>query len=150
MRVLHGRAQRQEELQAGGGVERARLGELAERHAFHVLHDQVGQAVGGRAAVEQTGDVRMVEAGENLALGAEAPHDRLGVHPAFEDLEGDALMEHVVVAHRQEHGAHAALAQLADQPVGANARVGALDVVVEGIRVGSSGLPLTTGGQPLV
>ena len=92
----------------------------------------------------------MVEAGEDLALGAEAPHDRLGVHAALEDLEGDALVEHVVVAHRQEHGAHAALAQLADQPVGADARVGALDGVVEGMRVGSSGVPLTTGGRRLV
>ncbi len=70
----------------------------------------------------------MVEAREDLALGAEAPHDRVGVHPAFEDLDGDALVEHVVVAHGEEHGAHAALPQLAHQPVGADARVGALDV----------------------
>jgi hypothetical protein len=35
--------------------------------AFDKLHDEVGQAVFGRAAVEQAGDVRVVERGEDLA-----------------------------------------------------------------------------------
>ena len=60
----------------------------------------------------------MVQAGEDLPLGAEAADDGVGVHAALEDLQRDALVEHVVVAHREEHGAHAALAQLAHEPVG--------------------------------
>ncbi len=124
--VLHRPAEQQEELQALRRVELPQLGILAERHPFHVFHDEVGEAVGGGAAIEQARDVRMVEPGEDLPLGAEAPHDRLGVHPAFQDLERDTFVERVVVAHREINRAHAALAELAHEAVGADACVRAV------------------------
>ena len=40
--------------------------------ALDVLHDEVGAAVVGGAAVEEPGDVGVVEAGEDLPLVAEA------------------------------------------------------------------------------
>ena len=65
----------------------------------------------------------MIEPGKDLPLGAEAAHDRLGVHPALQDLERDALAERVVIARGEVHGAHAALTELAHQAVGADAGV---------------------------
>ena len=78
----------------------------------------------------------MVEAGEDLPLGAEAADDGVGVHPPLEDLQGDPLVEDVVVAHGQEDRAHAALAQLADEPVGADARLERLVECVVGLGSG--------------
>jgi hypothetical protein len=120
---LHGRAEQQEELQPRRRLQVARVGVIDERSALDELHHQIRQAVRRAAAVEQARDVRVIQAGEDLPFGAEPPHDRLGVHSALEDLQGDALVEDVVVAHGQEDRAHAALAELAHEPVGAQARV---------------------------
>ena len=65
----------------------------------------------------------MIQPGKNLPLGTKAADDGLGVHPPLEDLQRHPLAEDVVIAHRQVHGAHAALAELAHEPVGADARV---------------------------
>src|SRR5688572_19332910 len=91
------------------------------RLALDELHREVGQAVGRGAAVEQAADEWMVEAGEDLALVAEAPDDRLGVHAALEDLQRHPLLEGVVAPDREIHRAHAAAAQLSDQAVRADA-----------------------------
>ena len=52
------------------------------RLALHVLHHQVGLAVVGGAAVEERGDVGMLEARQDLPLLPEAPLEVLGVAPA--------------------------------------------------------------------
>ena len=53
-----------------------------DRLAFDQLHDEVGVAVRARPAVEQAGDRRMVEAGEDLPFGLEAGHDLGGFETA--------------------------------------------------------------------
>jgi hypothetical protein len=50
-----------------------------DRDTLDVLHHEVRQAVVGGAAVEQPRDVRVVDGGQDLALGAEATDDVLGV-----------------------------------------------------------------------
>src|SRR5262249_28234249 len=86
-----------------------------------VLHDEVGEAVVGGAPVQEPGDVGMVEAGQDLALALEVAYDLRGVGSAAKDLEGDPLVELLVGPQRQVDGAHAPVAQLADQPVGPDA-----------------------------
>ena len=79
-----------------------------------------GRPSGGRAAVEQAGDVRVLEPRQDLALRAELPH-ALGVEQAAHHLDGDLLQELVVVALGQVDGAHAALAEHRHELVGAQA-----------------------------
>jgi hypothetical protein len=57
----------------------------------------------------------VLEARQNLPLAAEAADDAVGVHAALEDFDGDALLERVVGADAQVDGAHAAVADLAEQ-----------------------------------
>ena len=59
----------------------------------------------------------MLEAGQNLTLVAESLNDRLGVGPALENLDRDALLKYVVAAHREVNRAHPSAADLAYQPV---------------------------------
>ena len=78
-----------------------------------VLHDEVGQAVVGRAAVEQARDVRVLERGEDLPLGAKRASMQLGVQPRRHDLDRHPLRELAVGALGQVDRAHAAAADLA-------------------------------------
>ena len=78
VRVAHRPAHDQEQAQPIGHRQPARVAVAVDRHALHVLHDQVRQAVVGRAAVEQAGDVRVLEPGQDLALGPELAHPFAG------------------------------------------------------------------------
>jgi hypothetical protein len=61
--VLDRRADRQQQPGAVPGGQLPVGAVLADRLALDVLHDEVGQAVLGRAAVEQPGDVRVAQTG---------------------------------------------------------------------------------------
>ena len=58
------------ELEALAHRQVATVAVAVERLALDVLHDEVGQPVVGGAAVEQPGDVGMLEAGQDLPLAA--------------------------------------------------------------------------------
>ena len=62
-----------------------------KRLALDVFHDEVGQAVVGRAAIDQPRDVRMIELRQNLALVAEAAQDVVRIEPALDELDRDFL-----------------------------------------------------------
>ena len=87
-----------------------------DRLAVDVLEHQVGGAVRRRAAVEQTGDPRMLERGEDAALGGEAlvaePAGEVGADP----LHRHHLVEGAVGAPRAPDRAHAAGADLGLEP----------------------------------
>ena len=85
--------------------------------AFHVLHREVGQAVGG-AGVEDAGEVGVVEAGEDSAFGLEAAQLLVADLLAAQELEGCAALELGVV--RQGEDPHAAFTQQALDAVGAH------------------------------
>jgi hypothetical protein len=61
------------------------------------------------AAVEHLSDVRMIHHRERLALGFEARHDLLGVHPELDDLERDLALDGCRLL-RHPNSAHATLA----------------------------------------
>jgi hypothetical protein len=92
-----------------------------DRLAVDVLHHEVGQAVGRGAAVEQPGDVRVVEARQHLPLGAEALQPLVAAQVAADHLEGDLLLV-VVHAGREVDGAHAAAPEQPPDLIGADAR----------------------------
>ena len=123
VRVLHGGADVTKELQARGGVEPVRVAVVDDRLPFDVLHGEVRPAVRRAATVEKTRDERMLEAGENLPLVPEATHDAVGVDAALEHLDRHALLERIIGADAQIHGAHAAVTDLTNQAVRAKTSV---------------------------
>src|SRR6185437_6180344 len=120
MGVRHGFADLAEEFAAGGDADFLAFAIRRDGGAFDVLHDEVGAAVGNSAAIEEFGDVGVVEGGENLTLLAEAADDGVGIHAAFDELDGDALLEGIVIADGEVDGAHAAAADLFENAVGAD------------------------------
>ena len=118
MRIGDGRAHLAKELQPFGDVECLLVAIVVDRQPLDVLHDEVRQAVLGRVAVEQARDVRVIEAGEDLPLVAEAAQHGLRVHAALDELDGDLLLVLAVGAPREIDRAHPAAADpLQDLPV---------------------------------
>jgi len=93
-------------------AEAAPLQRVVDRHALNILHDEVGDAALGNAAVDQPGDPRMLEPGEDAPLFAEAFGDErreVGV----DQLDRDFLLVKAVVAQPAPDLAHAADADAA-------------------------------------
>ena len=62
----------EEQLELRSGVELMFRAVLVDGEAVDVLEDEVGAAIGGDAAIEEARDAGVGEAGEDLALLAEA------------------------------------------------------------------------------
>ena len=136
-RLAHLREQRQALLER-----RAVLGaEGGDRPALHELHDHVGAAVGGDAAVVQARDARVLEARQDLALGLEALELRARLE--LQQLDGDALLEAAVGALGLVHLAHAAAADAAGDAPRPEARAGR-----EALVLGSAGEVRGRGQEP--
>jgi hypothetical protein len=90
MRVLHGLADLDEQLQAFPGGQFGLVAILGDLDAADQFHDEVGAPALRRAAVENFRDVRVVHERKGLALGLETRDDAPGVHAEADDLEGDA------------------------------------------------------------
>ncbi len=108
------------EKQGDAGTERERVvvGVARDRHAVDPLHRQVGEALGAGARVVETGDVRMLEAGEKVALVREARrHRRRVLEPRVRDLEGDAAND-VDGLLGEPDRRHAAFADALEQAIG--------------------------------
>src|SRR6266516_3195853 len=88
------------------------------RDALYVLHREPGQSIRSDPAVEQPGDVGMIQRGEDLPLLQE-PLDSAVVPgaPGRQHLEGDALLVLVVGALGKIDGTHAAAPELAEDAV---------------------------------
>ena len=110
VRVVDGLADGAEEAEALLDGEPALVAVSRDGAALDVLHREVGQPLLGHAAVEEAGDVRMAEGGEDLALLLEAPPYLRVVEPGPHDLERDVLLERRL-ANGEVDGAHAALAE---------------------------------------
>jgi hypothetical protein len=87
--VMHRVADLQKELQPLPQCPPALPAKLDDRDAPHVLHDEVGPAVIGRARIEHPGDGRMLHAGQVLALRLEAADHLRRRHAGFQELDGD-------------------------------------------------------------
>ena len=123
VRIRHRGADRQEKLEA---LDHGQLPSVCidvDRFALDVLHDEVRQTVVGGPTIEETSDVRMVERGEDLTLGAEARQHTIRVHAPPDQLDRDALLILLVGALGEIDGTHAAVCDLVEQMVGADAAV---------------------------
>jgi hypothetical protein len=121
VRELHGLANAGEQREPLRGGEMAVLAEFVDGDAVHVFHGQVEIAGLGDSAVEQPGDVGVVEPGEDLPLLAEALAKQVGGERQVNELDGDLLLELPVGAMRQVDGAHSAAAEQAIDLVRADA-----------------------------
>ncbi len=120
---------------------------------FDVLHDEVGLLAGPGTAVEEAGDVRMFEGGEDRTFLPEALQHAGGARPGQDHFQGAALPEAVLIADGFVDGAHAAFANQADEaPVadGLAPEGGVEDGGVEGRDVGERVAEQVMGGGGIV
>ncbi len=89
--------------------------------AVNILHDQIGATVISGAAIEECGNVGMLQASENLSLGLKATGNDLGPEANPNDFDGDLLFVLAIGALSQKYGAHAAVSEFLQYTVGANA-----------------------------
>ena len=82
------------------------------------LHHQVGPAVVRGAAVEEGGDVRVLEPGQDLALRPQATQQAPRRDPGTDQLQGHLALEALVVPNRAVDRTHPAAADLGDQAIG--------------------------------
>ena len=96
------------ELEALPDAELVPVTVVVDRLTVDVFHHQVRQAFFGGATVQQSGDVRMLDTGQNLTLTAKPLQHLLRCHAATDDLDRYLFLE-LIVANRLVDGADAAL-----------------------------------------
>ena len=117
MRIINGHADAFEQYQALIYAEFVCVAILVDWNAAHVLHDEVRHAVIGFPAIEQPADIRVIEVRENLPLGEDALHEVLVAPPGLQHLDGDLVLELLVITPGKVDIAHAARAEQPNQPV---------------------------------
>ena len=115
VRGLHHRAHLQEQVQPLRQRERPLAAPGLEAGAFDQLHHQVGVSVGGHAAVVQARQPRQFQVGQDLAFARQPPVFMFAGQPV-QQLDRHRLPVGAVGAFGLEHYAHAADADLPDQP----------------------------------
>lgn len=101
-------------------LHRAARGVGSDLDAVDELHGQKLGAVAGSSAIEEARDSGMFQPRQNLPL----PGKQCLPAKAGDGLQGHLFVEGAVVAGGEVDGAHTALAQFADDPVGPDARSG--------------------------
>jgi hypothetical protein len=85
MRVGNGRADFAKEHEAFIDGQPVMITKLVDGFALNIFHGDKRQAV-GRAPINQTGDVRMIERGQDIALHRETADDGVSVHAPLDNL----------------------------------------------------------------
>ena len=98
--VLHGLADRDEQLQPGPHREPLPVAVVGDRLALDQLHHEERLVGLGGAAVEDAGDVGVVHQGQRLPLGVEPGQDRPRVHADLDQLEGDLALDRLGLSAR--------------------------------------------------
>ncbi len=119
VRVVNARAGLLEESQSLTGAESLLVAVLVDRYTRHVLHDEEGLATRCGPGIEDLGDRRVIHHRQGLTFGLEPRHDLPRVHAVPDHLEGDVAF-HGLGLPGEPDLSHAALAQLAQQTVGAD------------------------------
>ena len=132
--VTHGRAHLEEQLHALARARGALLEIPVDGFASDQLHDHVRGPGFGGAPVQHARDVRMLQAREDLALGAEALLGHGAAHIRAHELDRHFGLVQRVVAHGLEHLAHAAGTQEFHDAMGADALADAMAHAIAGSR----------------
>ena len=117
VRILHAGADLLQQADLAGRVQVP--GELIQALAFHVLDHQVRKPVIGGAGIQQTGDVGVLQASQDLPLALREGRGRAGDH-----LDGHLFLEGLVGPLAQVHDTHAAAADFAEGAPGSEAPAG--------------------------
>ncbi len=110
VRALHRGADLQEQAHAIAQAERMRVAPAIDRFAVDQFHREVRRPGIVHAAVEQRGDVRVLQAGQDLAFAQEAPAQRRLVQADANALDGGLLLEAPVDAFAAVDRTHASVA----------------------------------------
>ena len=138
MRVLHGFANEDEQLQTLAGGELVFVAIIGDRDAGDILHDEVRAALGSGAGVEHFGDSGVVHERESLPLGFKPRDDFAGVHASLDQLEATRRRTGSLLL-GQPNFAHAALTDHFEQPVRADHRPCGLNDAANGDSCTSGG-----------
>src|SRR3569833_783793 len=92
-----------------------------DRFAFHVLHNEVRQTVGGGAAVEQSRDVGVLESCKNQSLAPKPENRQTALGSVPNQFDGYPFVELAIGAGRKIDFTHPAAADLLFNPVCADA-----------------------------
>ena len=71
---------------------------LGNPGALDIFHDDIRAAVFGGTAIQEPGDIGMLEMRQRLPLATEAMQDKVGVHAGMDQLHGDIGLILIVVA----------------------------------------------------
>ena len=69
---------------------------VIDRLPFDILHHQERASIIGGAAIDEPGDIGVLEMGQYLPLGAEAAKSIVGIHSALDDFDGHLFAKRVV------------------------------------------------------
>ncbi len=138
--VFDGFADIKEEADAGIEGQGFLLDILGNAAAVNIFHDDVGKAVGGGAAIEEAGDVGVLEGSEDLPFSAEALEEEVGIHAGADEFDRDLGVVFVVGAAGEVDRAHATTADFAEEFVGPGAALGGRGLDGEGGGMGDFSL----------
>jgi hypothetical protein len=89
------------EVESFGRVQAVGFAISGDGLAVHVFHDEVGETVVGRPAIDEPRDVGVIELCENLPFVAKTAENVLGVEPAPDELDRDFLSIFIVGSRRE-------------------------------------------------
>jgi len=114
--VLHPLAHPHEQLEALPRGQPVVVAVFRDRHARHVLHDEVRRPLRGGPGVEDPRDRGMVHQRQGLPFGLEARDHRLARHAGLDQLDGHRAVHRRSLLTPPDLG-HAAFADFLQQPV---------------------------------
>ena len=133
VRVLNRCAHAAEQLQATLDRQVSLLAISVDRYAIDVLHCEPRQTIFSDSAVEESGDVRVVERGENLPLVHEAANEALVPRaPRRQKFDSYLSLVLIVGALGEVYGSHAAATDLVENAVGSDLSTICRSIGVEG------------------
>jgi len=118
VRVLHCVADLEEQPQALKEREAIFRHEPVDRHAVHVLHDKVGNAIGAGAAIQEAGNVGMFELGEDLPFAPKALDHRRVLAILLQEFDGHTFVKLGVIPNRFVNETHPSRCNASDDAVG--------------------------------
>src|SRR5215470_7955232 len=118
MCVLHGCTDRSEKFETFGNRESLGIAILVDGCAVDEFHDQVRHFIDGCFAVEQSGDVGMIEVGKDLAFMSETFLHELVIKVATNQLDGNLVLELAIDAGGPIHLSHPAMTDFLKDVVG--------------------------------
>ena len=100
--------------QSIAGRELLGVAEIGDGNPFHELHREKRPSRRRHAGVKHLGDVGVVHDGQSLLLGGEPGQHLLGIHPQFDELNGNLPLDRMRLL-GDKNRAHAAAADFLDQ-----------------------------------